>query len=161
MAIAWKRISFFSFAVGCGVTGSIWGQPLIHNNDQAIGIIVTVFSILAGFLVAIMTIMGDPGGFTGRSWRACELSRNNIYNQLVRQKWMFTLYLTTLGLILISSLIEDKFPNIVIWIEHIYLGTAITAFILSMGLPTALMNIQISRHEEVINAKRKSVGIKD
>lgn len=161
MAIAWKRLSFFGFAAGCGVAGSVWGQTLIHGNAQAINIIVTVFSILAGFLVAIMTIMGDPGAFAGRSWRANEQNRSNIFNRLVRQKWMFSLYLTTLGLILAASLLEKKLPCVVTWIEHIYLGTAIAAFILSMGLPSALMDIQLSRHEEVIKAKRKSAGIKE
>lgn len=148
-------------AAGGGIVGSIWGQHLIHDNEQAISIIATVFSILAGFLVAIMAIMGDPGGSAEKSWRALELSRNNIFNQLVRQKWMFTLYLATLGLILISSLLDDKYPSLVVWIEHVYLGTAITAFILSLRLPATLMNIQLSRHEEMIKSKQKSVGIKD
>ncbi|MCD6525603.1 MAG: hypothetical protein J7K75_01250, partial [Desulfuromonas sp.] len=100
-------------------------------------------------------------GSAEKSWRALELSRNNIFNQLVRQKWMFTLYLATLGLILISSLLDDKYPSLVVWIEHVYLGTAITAFILSLRLPATLMNIQLSRHEEMIKSKQKSVGIKD
>jgi hypothetical protein len=35
------------------------------------------------------------------------------------------------------------------------------AFILSLGLPSALMKIQIARHDEIISSKRKAAGIKD
>ncbi len=161
MAIDRKRLLFFGFATISGIAGAVYGQPLIHGNDQAINVIVTVFSILAGFLVAIMTIMGDPGVFSGRSWRAHELNRKNVFNRLVRQKWMFFLYLITLGLILVSSLIEVVSPNLVTWIERFYLGLAVSAFILSFGLPSALMEIQLLRHDEIINSKRKSAGIKD
>jgi len=161
MAADWKRLSFFGFAVVSGVAGGAFGQPLVHGNELAINVIVTAFSILAGFLVAIMTIMGDPGVFGGRSWRANEFNRKRVFNQLARQKWMFILYLATLGLIFAASLLKNILPDLVVWVERIYLGTAITAFILSLGLPSALMNIQLARHEEIIKAKRKSVGIKD
>ena len=74
---------------------------------------------------------------------------------------MFYLYLVTLGLILTASLVKNDFPVFVTWLERIYLGTAITAFILSLGLPSALMNIQVARHDQITSAKRKEVGIKD
>jgi hypothetical protein len=161
MGTDWKRLSFFGVAFSAGIVGFLFGQPLIHGNDLAVNVIVTVFSILAGFLVAIMTIMGEPGAIASRSWRASEKNRTNVFNRLVRQKWMFYLYLTTLGLILIASLIGKQYPLAGLWIERIYLGAAITTFILSLGLPSALMKIQIARQDEIINSKRKAAGIKD
>lgn len=164
MKIDWKRLSFSGFAFLAGAAGAVFGQPLIHGNAAAINVIVTVFSIFAGFLVAIMTIMGDPGAFSSRSWRANESNRSNIFNRLTRQKWMFILYLITLGLIFAASLIGnlENAPTVLIfWIERIYLGTAITAFILSVGLPSALMKIQLAKHDELISARRRSAGIKD
>jgi len=156
----YKRIIFFSFAIISGIAAAIFGQPFIHGNERAINIIVTAFSILAGFLVAIMTIIGDPGLFAARSWRYAEAARKNLKNRLTRQKWMFILYLVTLSLIFIASLIEKTSPNANLWLERIYLGTAISALILSFGLPSSLMNIQLSRHDEMIDVKRKAAGIK-
>jgi hypothetical protein len=155
-----KRIIFFLFAFLSGIAAAIYGQPFIHNNDRAINVIVTAFSILAGFLVAIMTIIGDPGVFSGRGWRYAEVARGNLVNRLYRQKCMFILYLTTLSLILAASLLDQVVPQAVIWIERVYLLFAVMAFILSFGLPSALMNIQLSRHDEIIEAKRKAAGIK-
>lgn len=160
MGYDWKRIFFVSFALLAGVAAAAFGQPFIHGNERAINVIVTAFSILAGFLVAIMTIIGDPGLFATRSWRYAEVARGNLRNRLTRQKWMFILYLITLALILISSLIEKAYPLATVWLERFYLGLAVMAFILSFGLPSALMNIQLSRHDEMIDAKRKAAGIK-
>jgi hypothetical protein len=151
--IAWARIIFFAISVVAGIVGAVFGQPLIHGNDMAINVIVTVFSILAGFLVAIMTMMGDPGAFSGRSWRANEKGRKKIFNQLVRQKWMFILYLVTLGLVLAASLVGKVLPDVAIWMERVYLGMAISAFILSLGLPSTLMRIQLTKHDEITKSK--------
>ena len=161
MVIDRKRILLFVFAAACGIGAAIYGQPFIHNNDRAINVIVTAFSILAGFLVALMTLVGDPSVFGGRSWRHAENARKVVFNKLARQKWMFVLYLATLLLILASSLLEKALPNVTIWLERVYLCTAVMAFILSFALPSALMKIQLARHDEMIKAKRKSVGIED
>lgn len=158
--IAWERITLFVFAILSGIAAAYYGQSYIHQNDKAINIIVTVFSILAGFLVALMTIMGDPGGYTSRSWRFFEIKKSIVFSKLARQKWLFNAYLITLGAIFFSSLIEKKLPTIALYCEYFYLGLAVTAFILSLSLPTALMNIQIARHDELIEAKRKAAGIK-
>lgn len=160
MNVGWGNICFFGAATASGIAGAAFAQPLIHENELAINVIVTVFSILAGFLVAIMTIMGEPG-FAGRSWRANELNREIVFGRLVKQKWMFYLYLVTLGLIFAASLVGKQSPCLAVWLERIYLGTSITAFILSLRLPSALMKIQMARHEEVIKSKRQSAGIKE
>jgi hypothetical protein len=39
--------------------GSYIAKPLIEGNQDAINVIVTVFSILAGFLIAVITLVGD------------------------------------------------------------------------------------------------------
>lgn len=156
MAVDKKRVSLFLFAVVSGILVGYNGQSLIHNNAQAINIIVTVFSVLAGFLVAIMTIIGEPGTLLGKSWRAYEINRKNVFTRLVRQKWLFYLYLATLGMIFVASLVKATSPALTIWLERIYLGGATTAFILSMGLPSALLTIQLERHDAIIEAKRAS-----
>jgi hypothetical protein len=160
MPIDWKRTGFILFAAAAGLFAGLYGQPFIHGNERAISVIVNVFSILAGFLVAVMTIMGDPTGFVSRSWRHAEQSRPNIYNKLSRQKYLFILYLLVLLLISVQSLIEKKYPAPAAILEQIYFGGAVFAFILSMGLPTALMKIQMARHDELVEFRRRDAGIK-
>jgi len=160
MAIDWKRTTLIGIAAISGIVAGLYGQPLIHGNERAINIIVTVFSILAGFLIAIMTIMSDPSGFVSRNWRYAELARPMVYHKLLRQKYLFILYLAILSLIMVQSLIEKLYPELSKILEQVYFGSAVAAFILSMGLPAALMKIQMDRHDEMIEARRKSAGIK-
>lgn len=160
MNIDWKRTLFIVTAAVVGIASGLFGQPFIHGNERAISVIVNVFSILAGFLVAIMTIMADPSGFMTKSWRSAEKARPAIYTKLLRQKYLFILYLSVLLMITVQSLIENKLPNIASILEQIYFGAAVTAFILSLGLPSALMKIQMDRHDEMIEQRRKDVGIR-
>jgi len=158
-AIDGKRTAFITFALIAGCISGWFGQPYIHGNERAISVIVNVFSVLAGFLVAVMSIMGDPTGFVARSWRFAEMARPSVYAKLLRQKYLFILYLLVLSLITIESLIEKQFPATATVLEQIYFGAAVAAFILSLGLPSALMRIQMDRHNEMIEIRRRSAGI--
>lgn len=155
MSIDRQRIGIFIFATILGMAVAWFGQPLIHNNERAVNVIVTTFSILAGFLIAIMTIISDPSVFGRRTWRAAEIGRKSVYQKLVRQKWLFVAYLITLALIFLESLLIKRYTEISLWLEHIYLFLGTVAFIFSLRLPSTLMNIQIERHEQFIDHKRK------
>jgi hypothetical protein len=148
-----------ALALVAGGVGGYLGQPWIHENERAVNVIVTAFSILAGFLVAIMTILGDPSIYAGRQWRALELSRSSVHNRLWRQQWLFVLYLATLAAIFLDSMI--KLPALSLWLERLYLGMAIAAFILSFRLPFTLMRIQMERHDEAISARKRRPGVEE
>lgn len=151
------RIVFFLLYILLGCAAGWFGQPLIHGNGEAVGIIVNVFAILAGFLVTIMTLLGDPGLYRGRTWRSDAVKKSNVYRRLVRHKWLFILYLSVLGLVFLATLILKKTPDspTIIWLERFYVGMATVAFILSMALPHRRMNLQMSRFEEMIESRRK------
>ncbi|MCG7884138.1 MAG: hypothetical protein N0E59_21225 [Candidatus Thiodiazotropha taylori] len=157
MAIDWHRIGFFMGASGVSAAAGWFGQPLIHGNTEAVGVIVNVFSILAGFLVTIMTLLGEPSLFRGRTWRADAVRRSNVYRRLIRHKWLFIAYLLVLGLVFATTLITKKYPehDAVIWLERVYLSLAALAFIMSLVLPSRLMNLQLARFDELVESRRK------
>lgn len=135
--------------------GAYYGQPLIHGNDNAINIIVTFFSILAGFLVVIITIIGDPASLPSGGWQRARLGSEVLYNRLMRHRLLFLLYLTTLLLIFVATLVKGKFAAVDVWIERTYLFFSIAAFSLSFQLPTSLMNLHKERIEHEIEARRE------
>lgn len=157
MKLDWGRIAYFVFAVLIGATVGYYGQPLIHGNNEAVGVIVNVFSILAGFLVTIMTLLGEPGLFHGRTWRSDAVKKSNTYRRLTRHKWLFITYLTVLALVFTSTLLTKKMPDhpVVMWIERIYLAAAVLAFLMSLALPHRLMNLQLARFDEMVDSRRK------
>jgi hypothetical protein len=140
-----------------GVLTAVCGFDLIHENPNATNVIVTVFSIMAGFLIAVISLLGDHSILPG-SWRIGELQRNGIHNRLNRQKWLFYLYLVTLAIIFAAALTGKHWPTVTGWLERFYFGSATTAFLLSFRLPAELMNIQVDRIDAVIDARRSKAS---
>lgn len=150
----WTGIGYVLVSLVCGVVGGYLGQPLVHENPDANEIVITLFSILAGFLVAIMTLVGDTSLFSAISPRAHEGMRTTVLARLARQKWLFYSYLGTLGFLFLSTLTGANWPAVKIWTERLYLGLAIFAFLLSLRLPSLLLKLQLERHDLMIEEKR-------
>ncbi|WP_051321687.1 hypothetical protein [Chrysiogenes arsenatis] len=155
----WKKITFTAVSFALAIAASYYGQPLIHENSNAMNVIVTVFSVLAGFLVAIIALLGDPALLPPGTWRIAEAHRKTLSNRLARHKWMFVLYLITLACIFIALLIPATHYAIRIWVERVFLFFAVFAFILSLRLPGSLMRIQRERIDAVIEHRRQAEGI--
>lgn len=149
----WGFVSHATVAIVAGVLAAYFGGPLIHDNDSAVNVIVTTFSVLAGFLIAIMTILLDPSALLPGTWRIASAQRQEFHKRLLRHKWLFFLYVWTLGLIFLATLIEAVWPDVARWLEHLYLGFAVACFVLSLALPSALLRIQSDRVEAVIAAR--------
>lgn len=139
--------------------GSYIAKPLIEGNQDAINVIVTVFSILAGFLIAVITLIGDPKSLPSGGWQLARLGSDLTYNRLTRQKWLFYIYLIALVLIFVSMLLKGLFKEINVWVEYVYLFFSIIAFILSFKLPSTLMELQRERIEQEIAERRRAEGI--
>lgn len=141
-------------SVIAGILAGYFGLCLIDDNENATGVIVTVFSILAGFLIAVMTLLGDQSILPG-TWRIAEVQRRKIRTKLIRQKWLFYTYLLILLVIFVSSLTKSHWPETTDLLERLYFGLATTAFLLSFRLPSTLMEVQMDRVEAVIGARRR------
>ncbi len=156
----WSRVGIFFAAAILSVAAGYYGQPLVHENSEARGVIVDTFAILAGFLITVMTLLAEPGLFRGRTWRSDAVRRSNVYQRLVRHKWLFVLYLLVLGLVFVTTIVAKKYPNdiSVVRLESLYLGLATLAFIYSLMLPTRLMNLQLARFDELVESRKQGSG---
>jgi hypothetical protein len=157
--IAPKKVALLIVVLAISFLVAQYCQPLIHGNEAAINIIVTVFSILAGFLVAIIAIVGDPALLPPGSWRVAELEREKLDRRLTRHKALFMSYLITLGLIFLSLLAAKSIPSLSYWLERIFLFLGTLAFLYSLKLPGALIETQRERITLMIDQRRKEEGI--
>ncbi|PZX04738.1 hypothetical protein [Celeribacter halophilus] len=131
-----------SFAAGYFI------QPLISGNNDAINTIVTVFSILAGFLIAVITFIGDPGP---RDWKDLQLNKKSVEARLWRHRTLFHFYLMTLGLALAMFVVPEEYVVITIWLERAFVGLACFVFLASFTLPQSLMALQLDRYSSAID----------
>jgi hypothetical protein len=160
-SVDWFKVRLAALSVILAILVSVKGQPFISDKSEAINVIVTVFSILAGFIVAAITLLGDPKSLPPGSWRIAELSRDKMYAKLDKHKFLFVCYLLTLLLIFLSLLLKKDFPTANRIIEHTYLFIGTIGFIFSFLLPQALMNLQRERIEHEISERRLKEGIDD
>ena len=152
--------SYFAYGIitlAIAISAGFWGAPLISGNSEARSVIVTVFSILAGFLIAVMTLYGNPAIMTGR-WRRDVLKKKRIQVRLTRQKYMFYLYLLTLTVVFTTTLTCKIWPDITQWLERVYFGLSIWAFFLSFRLPSSLMEAQMGVLDAIVGANRKKAA---
>jgi hypothetical protein len=150
------------FIVLCAVAGAAGGyywQPYVDPNPDLILIMITVFTVFAGFMVAIIAILGDPALLPQGSWRAAEVRRETIERRLIWHSYLFAAYLITIGLLFVGVVLAKVHLNagsewIRVWIERAYLFFGISSFLYSFALPWALMKIQQARVDAEIERRR-------
>ncbi|MEO8644016.1 hypothetical protein [Pseudomonas sp.] len=159
MSIDWRRLFFFLGAATVSVWCGWHGQPLIHESDDARSMITDVFSILAGFLMTVLTLLIEPKP-TAKIWREAASKKTTFVNRIIRYKWLFMLYLIVLGMVFTANLLDKSkdYADALVWIERIYLALATLAFIISLTLPNQLMQLQVGRYNEMIDEKKKPDG---
>ncbi len=160
----YRRPVFIALCVIAGIVGAYYCQPFVDPNSDAVLIVITVFTVFAGFLVAIIAVLGDPAMLPEGSWRAAEIRREAVDRRLIWHSWLFTTYLITIALLFVgvvlakAQLSEDRLW-IKEWIERGYLFIGITSFLLSLALPWTLRTIQRGRVDTEIDRRRRQVGM--
>jgi len=158
------RLIAYSICAAVSAAGAYYAEPFVKENPDAILILTTVFTVFAGFLVAIITILGDPALIPEGSWRVAEGRRDKIESQLIAHVWLFVIYLLAIAL-LFAGVVVRKAPavpeDVKVWINRIYLFVGIFSFLLTFGLAKSLLVFQLSRVEAEIKRRRVRDGIKD
>jgi MFS family permease len=157
-----RRLVFIICSAALAAIAAWYGQPYVHHNSDFVVIVVTVFTVFAGFLIAIITILGDPSMIPDGSWRIAEARRDNIEKRLLTHSYLFILYLITIGFLFAGVLIQGAFTehdSIRVWIERVYLFLGVFSFILSFGLPISLMKLQRARVDAEIERRRQLEGV--
>jgi hypothetical protein len=150
-------------------------QPLL--NEKALDILVNIYSILAGFLIGVIALIGDPSSLPSGSWRIAEASTKNVFRNLQGTKNLLTIYLITLFLIFMYKLLSLNGVVIIlnnygvpsidkafllmlkVWFEKGILFFSFVAFSYSFMLPAKLFSIQQQRVSKEIENRRKDSNI--
>jgi hypothetical protein len=145
-------------------------QPLVKGSS--LDVLVNIYSILAGFLVGVIALIGDPSSLPTGSWRIAESASKNTFRSLHSTKNLLHAYLITLLLIFIYKLFFTDGIEIIktmsVWdvsiseyiqvakkvMEHSILFLSSIAFIYSFTLPGKLFSIQKDRVEKEISSRR-------
>ena len=155
---------------------SIVFQPFV--TSKALDVLVNIYSILAGFLVGVIALIGDPSSLPSGSWRVAENATSNTFRKLRSTKNLLYIYLFTLLIIFMYKLVVVPEAILIIknlpWgvkllpylsylkelTEQFILFISFVAFSYSFTLPNSLFKIQKKRVEKEIESRREQAGIK-
>lgn len=153
--IAWGRISLsLLFFATSGIVTWLFRERL-DNTSDTIGLIATVFSILAAVLLTIISILGDPSMLIDQSWRASYLKAKEVQRRIHRKTDLFVLYIV----LLISALVFYLVPKCTTTFEVLQATTFFLtslSFLFSLILPYDLANIQKERMQRAVDSRKPS-----
>ena len=157
---AWGRITFILAGVVLFVVLLYIGPPPVgQNSDFALRMLANALSILAGFLIVVIVMLGDPRSLYRGNWRIASAHQREIRHALNRTALLFCTYLVVIAFIFAASLLEAYTSAIVCsrWMKHIALSAGGTALFWSFALPLVIRKAQLNRlDEEVQDRKRQS-----
>ena len=154
------------YIICCAIVGGFvaWtAQPYVHDNTDAMTILVTVLTVLAGFMIAIITVLGDPASIPGGNWRSVAVRRDSMENKIIRHGWLFILYLLAIAFLFTGTILK-KVPEAKLsvaigqWVDYGYIFLGVTSFLLSFALPFSLMKIQMGRLAIEEDRRRKEAS---
>lgn len=162
MAAYWKRVDWWrvTLLLAAIVVSGFVGyhfHPMLANNPDAVNVVVTIFSVLAGFLIAVITFITEPALRQAKDWRELQRMKKTIRRKLFRQKALFILYLLTLGTALVMYLTPAEAVEVLMWLRAVFLGLATFVFIASFSLPYSLIRVQMERYEAALEETRPKV----
>ncbi|MFH7566535.1 hypothetical protein [Oceanimonas smirnovii] len=156
---------------------SVFFQPLV--NEKALDTLVNIYSILAGFLIGVIALIGDPASLPSGSWRIAEASTRNTFKNLKGTRNLLYIYLITLFIIFMYKLlsvngiveilasyeleikIEQPLLTLKKWSELFILFCSFVAFGYSFRLPSKLFSIQQQRVNKEIESRRRDANIRE
>ena len=133
------------------------GSAALEVSNISLGLLASVLSILAGFLMAVIAILGDHRGLFTGSWRVASAHARRTKRVLDRAVLLFYVYLVTISVTFISTILgsyglDSTFER---WAKHLAIGFGCAALIWSFGLPTAIKKALVERLEEEVDERKE------
>lgn len=142
------------------LTGLLYlGPPENGTNGPALQMLGHALSILAGILLAIITMMGDPRNLYRGSWQIASMHRHQIRRVLDRSLLFFWLYLLTITFAFVAVVLgeytSDVFDSYLVrWMKHVALSLSSVALLWSFGLPVIIRRAQLHRLDVEVDRRK-------
>lgn len=127
------------------------------TGGEAIRILVIVLSILSGFLIAAITMLGDPKRLPAGSWRVASADRRRVRRPLDRLIILFYAYLSAIFLALVFSILQEHIPDCLSrWLRHAVLSFGAAILVWSFGIPSVIRQELFQNLDKEVENRRKN-----
>lgn len=159
-----KKVIKLGLLLLVSIASAVILRPWYHDSDRASIILVSIFSMLSGFLLAVMAVVANDKTLRGDDWKEQTYYLEQISTELLKHQLTFYVYLTTLLFTFAASVSGTWFTCAQKAAEYGLVFFATMGVILSFRLPAelkkrheiALQNsIKKQREEEANKAMRR------
>jgi ABC-type multidrug transport system fused ATPase/permease subunit len=145
---------FIAVSVLASIKAGMASGDLLAASDAALEGILSVFSILAGVLVAVISIIGDPSMLLTGNWRLGYVHAEQIQIRLARYAHVIFIYFLVLILVLVCMVIKDSKITGLDFTFQVLTGLTVFALLVSLPIPYGLMSIQRERMAEEVKRRK-------
>lgn len=148
------KILLFILSVDISVFMSINLQEKYHGNSNAMTVLVTAFSVLAGFLVAVTALVASNKSTRGGNWRQSTFYLQESRRELLKHELLFYCYLVVLALAFLVELKLGWCDLIQRWAEYALIFFATLSLFWSFFLPRQLTSKHLIELDRAIKERR-------
>ena len=154
----WPRLILVGGGVLIGLLVFIFKPQLLASNADLSELIVTIFSVLAGFLMLTISMISASQHLKLKSILSQRQYKDVFSSRLLRYKLLFYAYLLIIFFVFYSRLVVHLWPTVGDIFSRLYLGLSAAALIWSLGLPSIVETIKLEElldGEAQRNSRRK------
>ncbi|QNN77316.1 hypothetical protein IAE60_15540 [Pseudoxanthomonas mexicana] len=129
-------------------------QPAYHGKADAMAALVTVFTVLAGFMLAVMALAADGRNLRRKDWRQDTYFLKEIRDRLARYRMMFHLYLLVPALAIVTFIGPAWGEGVQRFAEGFVLFLAIFALLWSFRIPGEITSAHVRQLQAAIKEQR-------
>lgn len=131
-------------------------QPAYHGKADAMTALVTVFTVLAGFMLAVMALTADGRNLRRMDWRQDTYFLKEIRDRLARYRMMFHLYLLIPALAIVTFIGPAWGEGVQRFAEGFVLFLSIFALLWSFRIPGEITSAHVRRLQAAIKQQREA-----
>lgn len=148
-------VLYVLFSLAISIFAGIRYGELLVGADAFLSGVIDVFAILAGVLVAVISIVGDPSMLIPGNWRVGYEHAKDMQDRIARFSYLFSLYIITIGSVLFLRIVDFRKIDGFIWLYKSTLVLSIFGILVSITLPFILMSIQKERMSEEVRRRKE------
>lgn len=131
-------------------------QPAYHEKPDAMTALVTVFTVLAGFMLAVIALAADGRNLRRKDWRQDTYFLKEIRDRLARYRMMFHLYLAVPALAILTYIGPAWGNDTQKLAEGFVLFLAIFALLWSFRIPGEITSAHVRQLQTAIKEQREA-----
>lgn len=154
--VDWKFARYLAICLTSALVLAPLLQPAYHDKADAMAALVTVFTVLAGFMLAVMALAADGRNLRRRDWRQDTYFLKETRDRLARYRMMFHLYLLVPALAILTFIGPTWGDDVQRYAEGIVLFLAIFALLWSFRIPGEITSAHVRQLQAAIKDQRES-----